>query len=632
MNIRKNNGITLITLVITIVVLIILAGISINLVLGENGLFTKAKDAAKNMEIASLKEKISTELLTLQTENIENNFALEKGDVERILRKYGTVIKSEDGNITGLQPTGKDYEIPFEEIWQGEMTNSYNEKKHVNAPKIAGTGLTPVIISNDGTITKTNENDTNWYNYEEKNWANAQSADGSLWVWIPRYAYKIQYDVDSDHSKGGTIDVKFLIGTTDNYEETTTEVGTSKTLTQPEETSSNVEKKAQRATLANVGEEAIPVDTTTDYYVHPAFTDESSIGYANGGWDKELTGIWVAKFEAGYTGEVSKEPSKQTDKVKESNIKYTTIDGWNGSLTKDYYYGSKTQDTKMTYPIFQANRASYNFISLGDSFNLCRALTQSGNPYNLSNKVDSHLMKNSEWGAVVYLAYSKYGQEKKEIRINNISASYSKIVCAVTGYGAATDSEKENTTIELSELLDGEAEGNWHSSQGQLASTTGNITGIYDMNGGTWEQISAFISNGNKNLVDYSKSLLEETNITIANTGHSTKYVTIYPYDQNYDKGSASNDETAGPKNFIKNTKIFGDAVRETTGSKAGTLETGRENSSWNGDFSLFPNGKNAVWYRGGRWDVESKGGGFAFYNIYGFSGVDYSFRAVLVP
>ncbi len=41
-------------------------------------------------------------------------------------------------------------------------------------------------------------------------------------------------------------------------------------------------------------------DTTTDYYVHPAFIDESSIDFANGGWDKELEGIYVAKFEAGF--------------------------------------------------------------------------------------------------------------------------------------------------------------------------------------------------------------------------------------------------------------------------------------------------------------------------------------------
>ena len=59
---KNSRGITLIALVITIIVLIILAGISMNLVLGNNGLFTKAQEAAKNyqtaqnMEVAEIEE------------------------------------------------------------------------------------------------------------------------------------------------------------------------------------------------------------------------------------------------------------------------------------------------------------------------------------------------------------------------------------------------------------------------------------------------------------------------------------------------------------------------------------------------------------------------------------------------
>ena len=58
---KKNNkyskGITLIALVITIVVLIILAGVSINLVLGENGLFTRARQAAEDYQQAAINEQ-----------------------------------------------------------------------------------------------------------------------------------------------------------------------------------------------------------------------------------------------------------------------------------------------------------------------------------------------------------------------------------------------------------------------------------------------------------------------------------------------------------------------------------------------------------------------------------------------
>ena len=48
--VKTNNGITLIALVVTIVVLLILAGISISMVLGNNGLITKAKDAKTKTE------------------------------------------------------------------------------------------------------------------------------------------------------------------------------------------------------------------------------------------------------------------------------------------------------------------------------------------------------------------------------------------------------------------------------------------------------------------------------------------------------------------------------------------------------------------------------------------------------
>ena len=54
---KEQKGITLVALVVTIVVLIILAGISINLILGEDGIITKAKQAKENMELAQIEEQ-----------------------------------------------------------------------------------------------------------------------------------------------------------------------------------------------------------------------------------------------------------------------------------------------------------------------------------------------------------------------------------------------------------------------------------------------------------------------------------------------------------------------------------------------------------------------------------------------
>ena len=55
--IKQNKGITMVALVITIIIMIILVGISVNLTIGNNGLITKAKQAKKNIEEATLNEQ-----------------------------------------------------------------------------------------------------------------------------------------------------------------------------------------------------------------------------------------------------------------------------------------------------------------------------------------------------------------------------------------------------------------------------------------------------------------------------------------------------------------------------------------------------------------------------------------------
>ena len=59
----KNKGITLIALVITIIVILILAGVSINMLLGDNGLLTKAQEAADANTKAGAQDKVATEVL-----------------------------------------------------------------------------------------------------------------------------------------------------------------------------------------------------------------------------------------------------------------------------------------------------------------------------------------------------------------------------------------------------------------------------------------------------------------------------------------------------------------------------------------------------------------------------------------
>lgn len=63
-----------------------------------------------------------------------------------------------------------------------------------------------------------------------------------------------------------------------------------------------------------------------------------------------------------------------------------------------------------------------NYISLNDAYLISKTLNGKNNIYGFKEKeTDSHLMKSSEWGAIVYLAKSKYGLENRDILINNVT-------------------------------------------------------------------------------------------------------------------------------------------------------------------------------------------------------------------
>ena len=324
----------------------------------------------------------------------------------------------------------------------------------------------------------------------------------------------------------------------------------------------------------------------------------------------------------------------------------------------DGIYGSTT--TSIKYPTFQGTTYAMNYINHSDAYKIARALTDDGNIYGLSsNTANSHLMKNSEWGAVAYLSKSQYGQNNKEITINNINldsggrkrtetAGQTGVdsVYAVTGCSSnATDTANNKVTIANLNSATGDtgvAGSNgiaykWNQKTGQNASTTGTIYGIYDISGCLWERTANFVSNGHVNLLEYGKALLDEAkvNYTIdentktvtANTGASTKYVTIYPYSS----PESSNIDTASQNNFKNNTKIYGDAVRETTSVNAGTSNSGWYTSSWNSDYSYFPALDSPFFERGGALWYGTGAGAFAFSRSHGFSYYHYGLRAVLV-
>ena len=124
---KQSKGITLIALVVTIIVLIVLAGIAISMTVGGNGIFAKAREAKRLQITSEAKEKIGTEILDAQVEAIQRNEELEQAQVEDIISKYGTLQDDKDTII--LKDNG--YDIKLSDIYQGTITTSgsYTENK-----------------------------------------------------------------------------------------------------------------------------------------------------------------------------------------------------------------------------------------------------------------------------------------------------------------------------------------------------------------------------------------------------------------------------------------------------------------------------------------------------------------------
>ena len=111
MKTKEMKGITLITLVITIVVLMILAGVSINTVLGDDGIIKKAKEAAEATKRASAEEEMNR--LVLEYQLAKNDETLESFLQEKVTEgRIDGVTDNGDGTITITKKVdGKDYTI-----------------------------------------------------------------------------------------------------------------------------------------------------------------------------------------------------------------------------------------------------------------------------------------------------------------------------------------------------------------------------------------------------------------------------------------------------------------------------------------------------------------------------------------
>ncbi|MBR3255784.1 MAG: hypothetical protein IKF97_06225 [Clostridia bacterium] len=307
------------------------------------------------------------------------------------------------------------------------------------------------------------------------------------------------------------------------------------------------------------------------YTIHPAFKFNN----------QELEGIWIAKFE----------PS--------SNAPNTVANGGGNSTTY------KVQ--------ILPNATSWRNITIKNQFTICRNIQAAGGVCENIENINTHMIKNIEWGATAIFSQSKYGvfnpksltgkngdrtyqvwnnpynqnvnyafDNSKENDIDTSIAVTNNDIIKTGCASSAADGKDATTTIQCDE---------YNVGNGPKASTTGTVYGIYDMAGGSIEFVAGCISGFE--------------NAKFGVTAGDNTYVDIYASRSNTDDAIA----------------ITGDATLETAG--------------WNDDAHSFPYNNNsyAVFARSGRFNSDvRKPGIFNYGAANGSSTNSYnSFRPTLV-
>jgi len=170
----------------------------------------------------------------------------------------------------------------------------------------------------------------------------------------------------------------------------------------------------------------------------------------------ELSGLWVAKF----------------------NVSHTTL-----LEETDYDLLGCTNETCENAKGIEIlpNKVSLRKNNMSNIFYAIRSMEQTGNNYGLvSSEIDTHMMKNSEWGALSYFALSLYGLCTSPSSCTVMTQNRNDL----TGYGSG--------------FLVEEGEGEYNTSLGMKASTTGNIYGIYDVEKDTSEATMGVYTDGSR--------------------------------------------------------------------------------------------------------------------------------------
>ncbi len=152
---KKKNGITLIALVITVIVLLILAGVTIGTLMGENGIITRANESAISTELAGYKEELDLYKVNKYVEN--NDFIEETLTAGKENLSYNTQEQGETGNIKTIIKNISDEYFEKLEVIKGELLINTQDREEIRIAQSLGIQVNPYDIR-DGVLWSSNGN------------------------------------------------------------------------------------------------------------------------------------------------------------------------------------------------------------------------------------------------------------------------------------------------------------------------------------------------------------------------------------------------------------------------------------------------------------------------------------------
>lgn len=313
--------------------------------------------------------------------------------------------------------------------------------------------------------------------------------------------------------------------------------------------------------------------TTADkgYTIHPGFSFDGVT----------RDGIWVGKFET-----TSEAPDERT--------LFTCTD--------------RNCTQKVT--IKPSYKAAYG--SIANQFFASRSVETQ---YGLTD-LDVHMAKYLEWTTISFLTNSIYGRcfstiTCEEINFNNSSGTY-------TG-NSSTGSYVMVTTEGIAYAYD-------ETTYGILASTTGNITGVYDMNGGSQEHVmGVLLDSNNLPRSGYMTTSSSGFNGMLYDGSMKTDGL-AFPESKYYDAFTSS-DPT------VMNSSVFTAINNQSSmaGTFKETLKTYTNTSNWYKDYLHFVTSSYPWFSMGGHYSNNTYAGIFNSYKVTGASTTNAGFRLVLV-